>query len=379
MKEKKYFCYEIFKNLSIWSTQDKITYNPCSIYKGYYKRTSEVNIAQVWNSPEHQALKEMVKNDIPIPGCQRCYQEEESGRKSRRQSVRETYENFHADTTINLDSPTGLDYSVGNLCNLKCMICGPNNSTAWISDYQLIYPENSFEQYKYKKNLQKLIEDDSMLKNIKTLHFHGGGEPLLSDIHYKLLKKIDQAKGLGDVRVFYNTNATVLPDKKTLDIWEKCLLIELYFSLDDIEHRFEYQRTGASWKQVVKNIEIFKNIMPHNHLFKINCVWSFLNLYYLDKLYDWYETSLKTNRYGDPTELIFQKAIGEFEVLYLKTSTKNILLEKFKKYPALQNLITPISISDDFDNQEFWNYVKKIDSVRKTNFQNVCPEWFNLI
>lgn len=379
MKDKKYFCYEIFKNLSIWSTQHRVGYNPCSVYKGFIKQTDNVDISKVWNSPEHNHLKKMIANDEPIPGCQICYDEESSGRKSRRQSANETYENFHEDTTIDLDSPQGLDYSVGNLCNLKCLICGPDDSTAWINDYQLLYPNKSIKQFKYKKNLQNVLNDNNMLKNIKTLHFHGGGEPLLSDTHYKLLQKIDETKGLHDVRVFYNTNGTVKPNQKTLDIWEKCLLIEIYFSLDDIGERFNYQRTGANWGEVVDNIDFMKHYMPHNHMFKINCVWSLLNLFYLDEIYSWYEKNLKTNRYGDHTDFIFQKAIGKCKVVCLKTQTKNKLLKKFEKYPTLQNLVKNIDEDDTFDNYSFWQYIKKIDSIRKKNFNEICSEWSKLI
>lgn len=379
MIDKKYFCYEIYKNLSICSTQDGVNYNPCSIYKGFIKKTKDVDIAEVWNSKEHLEIKSLVENDIPIPGCEVCYNEERNGRKSRRQSVAELYESFHQDVVLDLDSPQGLDYSVGNLCNLKCIICGPTQSTSWIKDYELIYPNKSTEKYKYKKNEQKLLENTEMLKNIKTLHIHGGGEPLLSDVHYQLLLKIKEAKGLHDLKLFYNVNGTVVPEDHLLEIWQECRTIELYFSIDDIGKRFDYQRTGAKWNQVTNNLEKIKTIMPHNHLFNINCVWSLLNLYYLDELYEWYENNFKTNRYGDPVNFTLQEVIGPCKVVSLRKDTKNLLKEKFKKYNFLVDLVESIPEDDSYTNTRFWNYINDLDRVRNADFKKICPEWYNLI
>ena len=69
MQNKKYFCYEIYKNLAIWSFNGNLSYNPCSFYSGYIKTSDTFDIAQVWNSPEHNQLKSMVDQDLPIPGC----------------------------------------------------------------------------------------------------------------------------------------------------------------------------------------------------------------------------------------------------------------------------------------------------------------------
>jgi hypothetical protein len=377
LKNKKYFCYEIYKNISIWSDQNKVNYNPCCIYDGTYATTQDVDIKSVWNNSGHKRLKQMIETDTIIPGCRVCYREEEAGRKSRRESVKQNYEDFLKDTNINLSLPQGMDYSVGNLCNMKCMICGPNSSTLWINDYKAMFPKKSVDGFKYNKNIQKLLDDADTLSNIRSIHFHGGGEPLLSDNHYELLNKIKQVKGLGDVKVFYNVNGTVIPNQRVLDIWSECLLVELYISLDDVGERFDYHRTGATWKQVTDNIKTLKKIMPHNHMFKINCVWSFLNLYYLDELYDWHKQNFSTNRYGDPVNFILQKAQGYFEINSLPTPTKDILKHKFANYEELYNIVN--NMPDGTDNTRFWNYVDQIDSVRNNDFRKICPEWSKLI
>jgi MoaA/NifB/PqqE/SkfB family radical SAM enzyme len=378
MKDKKYFCYEIYKNLAVWSRNGKLAYNPCIFFKGYIKLSDQFNLTDVWNSPEHQQLKHCVENDIPIKGCQSCYNEEDNGLVSRRMGSRKLYEEFHQDTELELDGPAGLDYSVGNLCNLKCVICDPGNSAKWIPDYQKLYPLKSIEPFQFEKHNQIEITDLDALKNIKNVHFHGGGEPLMASNHVNLLKRIDQVKGLADVRVFYNVNATVTVEESVLKLWEKCKLVELYFSIDDIGARFNYQRTGAVWNHVVDNLKWYYERMPHNHMFNINCTWSYLNLFYLDELYNWYHENFTTNRYGDPTNLILQKGLNDYSLDHISQSTYNVLVNKFKDYPTLLEIVNSLEINDQL-HTKFWNNVTALDQVRSTNFKMLCPEWSQLI
>lgn len=379
MKDRKYFCYEIYKNMAVWSRPGGVDYTPCSFYRGMGQPFESLNIRDYWNGPEHQKFKIMIENDQPIPGCQPCYDLEANGIRSRRQTSRELYETYHCDTELDCDSPTAIDYSVGNLCNLKCVICGPSASTAWIPDYQKLYPIRNVEIYKYDKHAQNELQDPALLASLKTVHFHGGGEPLLSDNHFNLLKKIKEAKGLDDVRVFYNTNASVRPTQEVLDIWAECKLIEIYFSIDDVGKRFEYQRPGTTWDNIVDTIDWFYNNMPHNHMLNINCVWSYLNLYYLDEIYQWYRDNLSRSRFGDAVQLIFQKAHGPCEINCVSQRVYHALTDKFQKYPELLQLVNSLKIDDTYRPDKFFDYIHKLDTVRGNDFHSICSDWSKLL
>lgn len=378
MKNKKYFCYEIYKNLAVWSHNGKLGYNPCSFFNGYIKTSSEFDLTDVWNSPEHLELKKCVETDTRIPGCQACYSAEDSGIESRRQGSKKLYEEYHKDTNTELSGPTGIDYSVGNLCNLKCVICGPQNSSQWIPDYQKLHPTVDIVSFQYKKNEQLEITDADLLQNIKHVHFHGGGEPLLSKNHVRLLQKIQEVKGLSDVRVFYNTNATQTVSDEILQLWEKCRLIELYFSVDDIGTRFDYQRTGANWNKVNSTLDWFYANMPHNHMFNVNCTWSYLNFFYLDEVWDWWNENFSSNRYGDPTNLIFQKAVGEFGLNHLSKTSHETLQNKFQGHNELLRLTHSLRTSDQ-PHDSFWKNISALDQIRSTDFRELNPEWSKLI
>ena len=359
--------------MAIWSNNGKIGYNPCSFFKGYIKESDRIELEDIWNQKEHRTIMMQIENNIPISGCQACYNTEQSGLESRRQGAKQLYEEFHNDTNIELSGPQGIDYSVGNLCNLKCMICGPTNSTAWVPDYQKLNPGKSIE--KYNKNYQLKLSSPKFLENVKSIHFHGGGEPLLSNSHVELLMRVKEVKGLGDVRVFYNTNGTVTASDQLLALWEECKLIELYFSIDDVGQRFDYQRSGANWDSVQKNLQWYKESMPHNHMFNLNCTWGYLNLYYLDELVNWHQSNFATNRYGDPTNLLFQKAIGKFSLNCVSTKVYNAIINKFQRYPNLTALVDSLQINNEASHQLFWKHVNAIDNIRGNNFKILCPEW----
>ena len=383
IQSKKYFCYEIYKNLSIWSKNGKLNYGPCSFYSEYIKSTDNFELDKVWNSAEHNRLKQLINENKPIPGCSACYKAELAGLESRRQGAAKLFENFFNDNNINLSGPQSIDYSVGNLCNLKCTTCGPENSTAWIPDYQQIYPTFNIEPLKYQKNNQIEVTDPALLKNIINVHFHGGGEPLLVDNHINLLKEIKQVKGLADVHVFYNTNGTIKPSAELLDLWNECRLVELYFSIDAVGERFNYLRYGADWQEVQNNLQWYRQHMPVNHMFKVNCTWGYLNVYYLTEVVDWHKEHFQTNRLGDPTNLIFQPThAGNFLDFSLKTISLdllNLLKVRFANYPELLELLHMLRPTESVDHGKFWSDIEKVDQVRSTSYKETFPEWAGLI
>ena len=377
IKHQPGFCYEFFKNQAFWSYKNSIGYNPCSFYKGYI--VTNVSPERAWCGKEHFEIIEKISAGKTIPGCNKCYNAEQSGLKSRRQSSKELYETYFNDSNIDtFETPVTLDYSVGNLCNLKCTICGPHNSSKWIDDYKKLHPEISIEQYKYQKNQYVVIDNLEYLKNIRLIHFHGGGEPLLGDAHVRLLQNVEKSKGLHDVRVCYNVNATICVTPEVLDLWSRCELVELYFSIDDIGERFQYQRTGANWNETVKTLNWYKQNMPNNHMFYFNCTWGYLNLYHLDELYFWHQDNFSTNRLGDPVNLIFQKCTGDFDINHLSNNAMIILKNKFRNIPELNSLLNMIKI-DEKPHHNFWNKINQIDSIRGDNFKLLYPEWSKLL
>jgi hypothetical protein len=371
---KKHFCYEFYKNLAIWSNNSKLEYGPCSYFSGpRFSASTQFDLNEVWNHPQRKIYKLAAENDQPVVGCQVCYKAELSGLKSRRQGSFDLYEKFLKQSDLDdSQGPLAIDYSIGNLCNLKCVICMPENSTSWIADHIKLY--NKTDQTKYKKYNQLEIVDTSLLKNLKYIHFHGGGEPLMSDHHKNLLLQVKQIKGLADVRVSYNTNATFKVSKEVLDLWAECQLVEIYFSIDDIGDRFEYQRTGAKWEQVLDVLNWFYENMPVNHLFYISCTYSYLNILYLNELLEWKNQYFSKNRLGDITKIRFEKVERKCTLDAVSPKFYNLLKKKFNNDPELIGVLNGLNIVNNYNPSMFIKYIEDLDHIRNTNWRKILPE-----
>jgi len=376
---KKHFCYEFYKNLAIWSNNKKLEYAPCSYFQGpRFGQSTQFDLKNVWDNPQRKIYKIAAENDNPVVGCEVCYKNEAAGLKSRRQGSFDLYKEFLNDPNLD-DShgPIAIDYSVGNLCNLKCIICSPENSTSWIPDHIKLY--NKTNQNKYKKYNQIEIVDISLLKNLKYIHFHGGGDPLMSDHHENLLLQIKKAKGLSDVRVSYNVNATFKVSQEILDLWAECQLIEIYFSIDDIGSRFEYQRTNANWDQVLDVLNWFYENMPVNHLFYISCTYSYINIFYLDEVIAWKEQHFSKNRLGDPVKLLFEKVERKCTIDAVSPKFYKALQEKFSGRDELVRILNKFNIVEDYIPTNFIEYLDNLDQIRNTDWRKILPDLAHLL
>lgn len=118
--------------------------------------------------------------------------------------------------------------------------------------------------------------------------------------------------------------------------------------------------------------------MPHNHMFNVNVVWSYLNFYYLDQVVDWHSKHFSSNRYGDPTSLKFQSAHGITKISYISPKIKSILLEKFQRYPTLLALLNTLEVNLT-PHSKFLEWIQKLDIIRNVDFNKISPDWAKLL
>jgi sulfatase maturation enzyme AslB (radical SAM superfamily) len=288
-------CYDAFKNINIVNNGNQLAISPCcvspakAIDKIDFKNDSYlIQIREEWNLGKFPSA------------CNNCKKNESLGMVSRRQGSTQWYTDHNSDNTdIDLIS---LDYWTGDLCNLACVICGPNNSSQWKQELSIPNHSRHVVVNKFWRSLD--------LTTLKFIHFNGG-EPLLSKEHIAFLKEIPNK---GQVHINYNTNATVLPDQNLLDLWSEFQLVQLDFSIDDIGERFEYQRYPAKWNKVVDNLRWFIDHAPHNCMFAINTSVGILNHANVDNLTQWLKENFHTTRFSDSIEHRQQLVLGIFRL-----------------------------------------------------------------
>jgi sulfatase maturation enzyme AslB (radical SAM superfamily) len=293
-------CFDAFKNLNIINQGNRLAIGPCCLAPA--SPTATIDFVR---NPFLTSIRKSWEDNIFPPTCTNCKTAEQQGQTSRRTSVNQWYEQQgYNNTDVEL---IRIDYWTGNTCNLRCVICGPANSSSW--QQELNIPT--------KKQVVNRYWNDIDIATLRYVHFNGG-EPLLSKEHVEFLHAIPNKS---QVQLNYNTNATVRPSEELQLLWAEFELVQLDFSIDDVGQRFEYQRFPAKWDNVVENLQWFVNAMPVNCMFSVNTTVSILNQHNLENLNTWLQDNFAENRMGDPIEHRQQPVLG----LLNTTDVKKVL------------------------------------------------------
>ena len=153
------------------------------------------------NSEHMQSLRQQFLRGEQPRTCQKCWNEEDSGRTSKRMHTLDRLKHMVSDTHWGEDAKPllFLDLKLGNICNLKCRICGSWSSSAYATEeIQFMNREEKKSSFQYKM-LQKGAwprkesgfwkELENVLTDIQYIEFTGG-EPFMIGEHFKLLETL---------------------------------------------------------------------------------------------------------------------------------------------------------------------------------------------
>ena len=237
---------------------------------------------EIWNGNSMRRSRIETLNDKPLTSCQDCYEKEKSGNWSLRKasivkhhnSVRENLKTTDA-FGESLDSkPTYWDIRFSNICNMRCRMCGHFSSSKWFNDAKKL--SNDYDNHMYlghdqKQAIIKGVKDshslldrlDEYLPYVTELYF-AGGEPMIMEEHYRILKRLDELK-LYDTFIRYNTNFLQLyyKDKDILQLWKKFKNVFCSASLDTYGKRAEILRKDTVWSKIEDNMERILTEAPH--------------------------------------------------------------------------------------------------------------------
>ena len=266
------------------------------------------SIAEVWNSDYMKSVRlQMLANIVPS-SCTKCFEEEAQGIVSKRQWETVIWkERLNVDSIVNRTQSDGslpvdipyFDLRLGNLCQLKCIMCSPHDSSSWIKEWKLQYPkyktielkqdqswDSDFDYTWYKKG-SFLNEMKSQASSIRELYF-AGGEPLLIPEHYKILEFMVETGAAQDCILRYNSNGLELPEK-LFELWSHFKQVKFNFSVDAFGARNDYIRYPSKWEDVVANLKRL-DATPDNITVNIACAVQLLNVITVSELVHWKES-----------------------------------------------------------------------------------------
>jgi MoaA/NifB/PqqE/SkfB family radical SAM enzyme len=353
---------------------------------------NETNLEVAYHSAYMKDLRQQFRRGEKPKTCSRCWDEEDAGRDSKRIHTQVRLKELYPQVDWANDDPDQLwfiDLKLGNICNLKCRICGSWSSSAWAAeemDY-LGKDLNKKEHIAYtwlkqgawpRKTTTFWDNMRDLLPNIKYFEFTGG-EPWMIREHWDLLKFAADNGYSKNIDIHYNTNATQELGEHS-QVWSKFGRVDIAFSIDNVGDRFEYERYGADWIQannIINDIHFARHVDAPNITTQLCFTINIQNVYYLDELLSWADTkdfgSIYFNMLHSPDHMSIQR---------MTPAAKELVLDKLKttfwKTPKHQyevdNVIKFIELGQGSDGIDFLTKMKKTDAYRKQCFTDTHPE-----
>jgi len=219
-----------------------------------------------------------------------------------------------------------------------------------------------------------------------------GGETLYIKIHTKFLEKIVELGYAKNIELRYHTNATILPDN-ILELWSEFKFVELMLSIDAIGEQNYWLRYPANWNVIKTNLQKIDKAGDPLYA-KILCTVNAINVLYLTEMAEWLlNQNFKRIGMQDHDGLFHPGILHYPTYLCCKVLSQNIKDMATKKIDKFQELhpdnkqISNIKNAINFMNLEntshllpdLKQYIKAIDSMRKTNFNTTFPELASLL
>jgi len=377
-------------------------------------------LEEIWNNDTMKRIRKQVLTNLRPPECEPCFSLEDQGVESLRQrhitgKIPEARINLYPnalrrlndDYTMPFEIPT-MELKLNNLCNLKCRMCHPMDSTSW-NDWNVVK-----EYYKKESNIMyDIVEEhkleskpfldkfqdspewwaslEKLLPYFRRVEF-AGGEPLMDPQHYRIL---DMLRPYGhQVEIKYATNGTTLGIKggRTVhEYWPHFRSVAVNVSIDGIDDVYEYIRGNSDWEEVIHNIKEIQTISNVSRIVGAVTV-QVSNVLILDKMIEYFLDDLgivfHTHRVEYPKVLSAQVLPAKLRALAIQrlqeVSYRVKDFKLVKEHPQLleytlgqiQDNINYLQARDQSDKwEDCKDFNAKLDATRNQSFFDVTPEF----
>ena len=378
-------------------------------------------LEEIWNNESMCRIRKQVLNDERPPECEPCFKLEDQGVESLRQrhisgvipEARITlYPNaiskMATDYTMPFEIPT-MELKLNNLCNLKCRMCNPTDSTSW-NDWKEVeefyikennYLVKTIQELKLIESpyLDKFTDNPAWWDSLKKLlpYFQrvefAGGEPLTDPTHYRILEMLQPyAK---NIEIKYATNLTSLGKGKRniFDYWPAFKSVAVNVSIDGIGPSYEYIRGNGCWNDVVDNIKQIQEISNVSRIVGAVAV-QVSNVMILDQMIETFLNDLGivfyTNMVNYPSVLSIQVLPNELKAIVI-TKLRNVQkrvpeFKYVKENPillgiTLQQIDGIVNFILAKNTTHLWDdcveFNRRLDITRNQSFFDVTPEFKN--
>lgn len=350
---------------------------PCARFGEKFDHITEFqSFGEITQSEKHRNINDTLEKGQWPDSCVRCKSDEERGVFSKR--------SFYDRKHLHAPDDFMVDISMGNFCNLKCRMCGPQNSTSWNSDYkhlvdnQIIKPKNiDFAGYQLTdRDIEKLINHFRSVKGNIFIELKGG-EPLIMPQTKKMVEHIISLDNVHKITLLIVTNATVFPGwLEQLSLKNK--KIELVVSIDGIGDVFDYIRANEkfSYQDCIKNVERFSKL--GNIDLHFNVVVQNLNIHQM------LDVHLELTKFSRSINYIVLQFPDYLSANVMPISARKKIYqdfidkqEQFGEYQNLMKNIHDILLTDPeaYLLKKFYRVMTSLDQLRNQDLYSVLPHF----
>jgi MoaA/NifB/PqqE/SkfB family radical SAM enzyme len=257
-------------------------------------KNEDFNLKDYWHSEYMNEIRDSLIEGKKVHQCGNCWKMENkdivSLRLNRLTDLMDNdvyikpVEHYLKHREVEFKVPL-IELKLSNVCNFKCRMCWPKDSSKWVQDWDKV---KKFYNQEDKDYIEEIVEGNNLrqtrVMNLfeKDEHFVGhlvelmehieeiefaGGEPLMDPIHYRVLDSIPHPE---NVTLKYSTNLSIMKMGKhsVIDLWKKFKSIKLTISIDGYRELNHKIRRGSDWDLLKSNIELVKKECPNIDVIK---------------------------------------------------------------------------------------------------------------
>ena len=395
---------------------------------GFDLAISQDTLKGAWNSHTMKETRRKMIAGEEVPGCSRCVKEEDFTSYGPRVSMTSEWINkigragltkllqeAKANDFKLLENPVYLDLRLGNLCNLKCRMCGPTDSHSWYEDWLQVYGGDGFQDthgyVKLEKNSKGRLDTndynwfesdkfwnhiESNIPNMQHVYM-AGGEPLMIERHYDFLQKCVDMGQAKKMTIEYNTNMTNL-QSRVLDLWKHFKTVRVGASVDGMGKVVEYQRHPAKWPIILRNLQTVDSLDKNVQAW-LACTVTTLNVFHIPEFIKWkiMESNFKKINSSKKLPVLtihVAHSPASSCIKILPPEMKKLVREKYDAFKdwvisekldpdieaaAIQIINNIVQFMMSEDRSEKWNwfieYTKQLDKLRDQTIVDIVPEY----
>ena len=388
---------------------------------------------EAWNNQYMRNVRLDMLNGNKPASCMGCYKEEEQGIVSKRIWETGTWykdEGIDIPDLIKQTEEDGtvpeqlqyLDLRLGHTCNIKCVMCSPHDSSTWVQDWKLLYPQLENPEVKQQMGWEKKEfnnkwhEKDTFwgelykqIPNLKQVYF-AGGEPLMIKEHKMFIKEIIRQGYQSSILLRYNSNG-LLVDNELIDLWSKFRKVKFAVSVDAIEQRDDYIRYPTKFDEVSRTLHLLDSTPDNIHVSMATAVQIF-NIKHLPDFIKWkVNQNFKKMNVGLVGGVLMGGGLVNMHLVHIPTFLNITILPKedkedvhrrfadfkewlwnnytqdddywnvnpygWRRWEALLEHMD--SVDNSYRLSGFKEYVTKLDKIRNLNAASVFPELAHLL